>query len=83
MIKFEEKFKKGDIIICHGCKDIAVYDKTDKKGYMHFKEYYDRMFDRMKDVKRYTLQVNYQKMWNLCTQEEVQRFEDIKKRLKG
>lgn len=80
MFIFEEKFKKGDYIINHTCGDIAVYDKMDKHGYIHFKYYYSNMFHHLKDVEKYTLQVNYQKMFELCNDEEKIKFNEIIKK---
>lgn len=75
----EEKFKNGDIIVCNGCKDMAVYDKVDKKGYMHFKKYYCRMKQTFIDVKKYTLQINYQKFWHVATDDEEEKFKGFEK----
>lgn len=82
MIAFEEKFKNGDYIISKPCGDMAIYDKTDKKGYMHFKHYYGAMFGEFKDAKTYTLQINYQKFYEPCTDEE-KKFLDDKLKEKG
>lgn len=73
----KEKFKKGDYIINRTCGDIAVYQKMDDRGYMHFSYYYGNMFHHLKDVKAYTLQIHYQKMFDLCNDEEKQRMVDI------
>lgn len=77
MIVFEEKFKNGDYIINRKCGDMAVYDKTDKNGYMHFKYYYGKMFDSFHDVKKYTMQINYQKFYELCNDDEKNRMDDL------
>lgn len=54
MIVCEEKFKKGDYIINRSCGDMGVYDKCDNKGYMHFKYYYGKMFNVLKDCENGT-----------------------------
>ena len=65
-------FKKGDYIINHCSGDIAIVSKVDKKNYYHFEAYYSEMFHELKDLKNmpYTLQVNYQKFFEPCTEEE-------------
>lgn len=73
----EPKFKKGDHIINRSAHDMAVYDKTDNKGYMHFKYFYSGMFHKFNDVRKYTLQVNYQKFWDLCTEEEIEKLDEL------
>lgn len=70
------KFKEGDYIINRKCGDFAIFDKLDKNGYMHFEKYYSKMSRELKDVKKYTLQINYQKFFDICTEEEIN---DIKK----
>lgn len=79
MIIFKEKFKKGDYIINRKCGDIAVYDKCDDKGYMHFKHYYGDMFKKLKDCKVYTMQINYQKFYDLCNEEEINKMNELVK----
>lgn len=73
----EEKFKKGDYIISHHCGDMAVYDKIDKKGYMHFKYYYNAMFHSFNNVKEYTMQINYQKYYDLCSEAEKEVLDKL------
>lgn len=80
MIVFEEKFKKGDYIINRHCGDMAIYDKTDKNGYMHFKYYYGAMLHSFHDIKKYTMQINYQKFYELCNDEEKLKFDEIIKK---
>ena len=75
----EPKFQKGDYIINRACNDMAVYDKLDSKGYMHFKHHYNNMFHRFSDPKKYTLQVNYQKFWDMCTEEETEKLDELVK----
>ena len=74
----EEKFKKGDYIINRSGRQYAIYDKVDAKNYIHFKKYYCNVFNRLKDPKKYTLQLNYQKFWDKCTEEEAQFLDQQK-----
>lgn len=73
------KFKKGDYIINRTCGDMAIVNGVTAKGYYTFQEYYDEMFHNLKDLKKYTyeLQVNYQKFFELCNDEEKERLDDI------
>lgn len=73
----EERFKKGDYIINRTCGDMAIYDKLDSKGYMHFKRSYSAMFKELRDIKAYTLQINYQTFYNLCNDDEKKKFDEI------
>ena len=75
----EPKFKPQDYIINHASGDMAIIDSLTKKGYYTFKAYYGKMFDSLKDLKnyKYELQVNYQKFWDLCTDEEKKKLDDI------
>ena len=41
---------------------------------MHFEKYYSKMAKELKDVKKYTLQINYQKFFDNCTEEVVNCF---------
>lgn len=75
----EEKFKKGDYIINRCSLDMAVYDKVDKKGYIHFKEYYSHMFKEFHDVDKYTLQINYQNFYDLMNNEEIENYKKLKR----
>ena len=70
-------FEKGDYIISTGSGDMAIVSSVDKKGYYHFKAYYNKMFKQFFDVKNYTLQVNYQKFMRKCTDEERKGFDAI------
>lgn len=73
----EEKFRKGDYIVNRNCHDMAIYDKVDAKGYMHFKEYYSHMFKKFKDTKAYTMQINYQKFYELCDEAERSKLDSL------
>lgn len=68
----EPKFKENDYIINHASGDMAIIDSVAKKGYYHFKVYYSGMFEEFKDAKDKLndLQINYQKFWDLCTDDE-------------
>ena len=79
-LKIEPKFTKGDYITCRdGSGDLAIVKGITKKNYYQFKEYYDNMLGELKDLKNlsYELQVNYQKFWDVCTQEEQKKFDTI------
>lgn len=73
----EPKFTNGDYIINRKSKDMGVFDKVDKKGYMHFKYYYSGMFENLKDVSTYTLFVDYQKFFELCNDEEKEKLDNV------
>lgn len=77
MIVCEEKFKKGDYIINRSCGDMGVYDKCDNKGYIHFKYYYGKMFNVLKDCEKWNLQLNYQKFYELCDDKEKEEMDFI------
>lgn len=86
MFVFTENFKKGDYIISHTSGDMAVYDKADDRGYMHFKYYYSGMFKKLKDddeCKKYSLQINYQEFYELCNEEEKKQMDEIIKEKDG
>jgi hypothetical protein len=78
----EPKFQPGDYIINRNAGDIAIVDKITKKGYYHFKVYYGNMFHELKDVKNSLndLQINYQKFWDLCNDEEKNALNEIIKK---
>ena len=80
-ILVNEKFQKGDYIINRYAGDMGVYDRTDKKGYMHFKLYYGGMFGDVKD-KDFTLIWRYQDNYELCNDEEKARLDEIIKEYK-
>ncbi len=74
----EPKFNKGDYITNRdGSGDLAIIKGISKKNYYEFKVYYDNMFHKFKDLKNmnYSLQVNYQKFWDLCTNEERDKLD--------
>lgn len=79
MIIVEPKFNKGDYIINHSSKDMAIVKGVTKKGYYQFEEYYSGMSKQLKDLKNMTfeLQVNYQKFFELCNDEEKKRLDEI------
>lgn len=78
-LRVEPIFKKDDYIINHSSGDIAIVDKVTPKNYYKFKVYYNAMFDELKDVSLSTndLQVNYQKFFEPCTEEERKHLEGI------
>lgn len=78
----EAKFKKGDYIINRTSKDIGIVKNVTLKGYYVFKEFYGAMFDELKD-EGYELQINYQKFFDLCTEEEKEKLDNIIKQKKG
>jgi hypothetical protein len=75
----EPKFQPGDYIINISAGDMAIVDKITKKGYYHFKAYYENMFHKLKDAKNplNDLQINYQKFWDLCNDEEKNKLNEI------
>ena len=81
-MKTEPIFKSGDYIINESAGDVAIVDKVTPKNYYHFKSYYSGMFNELKNVKDKIsdLQVNYQKFFRLCTEEEKKKFDEILKR---
>lgn len=81
-MRIEPKFKSGDYIINRHSKNMGIVDKVTPKGYYHFKVFYGAMFDTLKDVKdkKNDLQINYQKFFELCTDEEKKKLDDIIKR---
>lgn len=86
MIEIKPKFEKGDYIINHNSMDMAIVKGVTKKGYYTFSEYYCAMFDELKDLKKYTyeLQINYQKFFELCNDDEKKKFDDmVKEKKKG
>lgn len=78
-MKVEAIFKSGDYIINRNSGDMAIIDKVTPKNYYHFKAYYGNMFKELKDVKdnNYDLQVNYQKFYDLCNEEEKKTLDEI------
>lgn len=81
----EPKFQKGDYIINRTCGDMGIVKGLTKKGYYQFEAYYGGMFKQLKDVKdkNYDLQINYQKFYDLCTDEEKKKFDEILKEKGG
>ena len=81
MIIIEPKFKKDDYIVSQSSGDLAIVKGITKKGYYQFKAYYDAMLDELKDVKNlsYELQVNYQKFFELCNDNEKKKLDMILK----
>lgn len=80
----EAIFNPGDYIINKAAGDLAIIDKITKKGYYHFKEYYSRMFEEFRDSKNALndLQINYQKFWELCNEEERKKLDELIKEKK-
>ena len=75
----EPKFQKGDYIINRTCGDMAIVKGVTKKGYYQFEAYYGGMFKQLKDVKdkNYDLQINYQKFYELCDENEKKKLDEI------
>ena len=75
----EPIFKSGDYIINRTSGDMAIIDKVTPKNYYHFTTYYGNMFHEFKDVKNklYDLQVNYQKFFDLCNDEEKKKLDEL------
>ena len=78
----EPKFQKGDYIINRTCGDMAIVKGVTKKGYYQFEAYYGGMFKQLKDVKdnNYDLQINYQKFYDLCDENEKKKLDEIIKK---
>ena len=78
----EPKFQKGDYIINRTCGDMAIVKGVTKKGYYQFEAYYGGMFKQLKDVKdkNYDLQINYQKFYELCDENEKKKLDEIIKK---
>jgi len=75
----EPIFKPQDYIINRASGDMAIVKGVTKKNFYQFDAYYGGMFKELKDVKNsnYDLQVNYQKFYDLCTEEEKKKLDDI------
>ena len=84
-ITIEPKFKKDDYIINRSANDMAIVDSITPKGYYHFKAYYGGMFKEFRDVKNKMndLQINYQKFWEPCTNEEKKQLDKLIKEKGG
>ncbi len=72
-------FKSGDYIINRTSGDMAIVKGVTKKGYYQFKAYYGSMFKELKDIssKNFDLQINYQKFYDLCNEEEKKKLDSI------
>lgn len=73
----EAIFKKDDYIINPTSNDMGIIKGITKKGYYQFEAFYGGMFKELKDVKNYTLQINYQKFYELCNEEEKKKLDKI------
>lgn len=75
----EAIFKSGDYIINRTSGDMGIVKGVTKKGYYQFKAYYGSMFKELKDVssKNFDLQINYQKFYDLCNEEEKNKLDSI------
>lgn len=75
----EPKFKPGDYITNRKSGDLAIVKGVTKKNYYQFEAYYGAMFGELKDVKDklFDLQVNYQKFYELCNEEEKKKLNEI------
>ena len=75
----EPKFKKGDYIVNRNVGDIAIVKGLTKKGYYQFEQYYDSMLDKLKDLDKYSyeLQIFYQKFWDFCNEKEKNKLDKI------
>lgn len=84
-IVVDAKFKDGDYIINRTAGDMAIVKGVTNKGYYTFREYYSKMFNELKDLAKYNfdLQVNYQKFYDFCTDEERKEMDDIIKEKRG
>ena len=78
----EPKFQKGDYIINRTCGDMGIVKGITKKGYYQFEAYYGNMFKQLKEVKdkNYDLQINYQKFYELCNENEKKKLDEIIKK---
>jgi hypothetical protein len=84
----EPLFKKGDYIINRKNtienSDMGIVKGITKKGYYQFSAFYGGMFHELKDAvdKNYDLQINYQKFYDLCNDNEKKKLDDIIKKNK-
>ena len=74
---YADKFANGDRIISRSSGDMGIFDRIDKRGYVHFKQYVGGMFHKPKDVKDFTLQSNYMRLYELCSKDEEKELERI------
>lgn len=81
----EPKFQKGDYIINRTSGDMAIVKGVTKRGYYQFDAYYGAMFRELHDVKdkNYDLQIHYQKFYDLCTDEEKKKLDELIKEKGG
>ena len=81
----EPKFKKGDYIINRANGDMAIVKGYTKNIYYQFESYYGSMFNEFKNVKdkSYDLQFHYQKFYDLCTDEEQKKLDELIKEKGG
>ena len=72
-------FKENDYIINRKSGEMGIIKGVTKKGYYQFKVLYGPMFDELKDVKdkNYDMQVNYQKFYDICTDDEKKKLDKI------
>lgn len=77
----EPIFKKDDYIINRNSNDMGIVKGITKKGYYQFKEFVGGMFGELKG-NNYELQINYQKFYDPCTEEEKKKLDDIIKQKK-
>ena len=84
-MRVEPIFAKGDYIINRSSGDMAIVAKVTPKNYYKFSAYYSAMFGQLNDVSlpTYDLQVNYQKFFDKCTEEEAKRLDDLIKTAKS
>ena len=84
-MRVEPIFQKGDYITNRKSGDLAIVKGVTKKGYYQFEAYYGKMFDELKDVKdkSFDLQIHYQKFYDICTEEEKKKLDEIIKEKGG
>ena len=77
----EAIYKKGDYIINRDAGDIGIVKGVTKKNYYQFSQYYGGMFEKLKELDKYPyeLQVNYQKFFDLCNDDEKRKMDSIVK----
>jgi hypothetical protein len=58
---------------------MGIIKGVTSKGYYKFKAFYGGMFKELKNVEdsNYDLQINYQKFYELCTEEEKKKLDKI------
>jgi hypothetical protein len=72
---YYEDYSDADKDVCYVFR---IRTRLDEKGNL-IKAYYGKMFDELKDVKdnSYDLQINYQKFYDLCTDEEKKKLDEM------